>query len=355
MQPIQVLEAADAGALAGFDAIIDVRSPGEFAEDHVPGARNLPVLDDAQRAEIGTIYTQESRFRANRLGAAYVAENIARHLRTPMADWDATVRPLIYCWRGGSRSNAMATILQRVGWPTAVLAGGYRTYRRHVQDRLYEQACPLRFVLLDGDTGSAKTEVLARLAESGLQVLDLEDLAGHRGSLFGGLAGRPQPSQKLFESRLLVALQTLDPSRPVVVEAESSKIGDRMVPPSVWRAMQAAPRIEIVAPRAARARYLVEAYADIITDPGRLEAAFAGLPVQASPARLETWRRLIQTGEFVALAETLMELHYDPAYARARRKAGRAALARIEIPDLDQAAQSRVADQIVQLVMSDLS
>jgi tRNA 2-selenouridine synthase len=355
MQPIQVLEAADASALAGFDAIIDVRSPGEFAEDHVPGARNLPVLDDVQRAEIGTIYTQESRFRANRLGAAYVAENIAHHLRTAMADWDATVSPLIYCWRGGSRSNAMATILQRVGWPTAVLAGGYRTYRRHVQDHLYERACPLRFVLLDGDTGSAKTEVLARLAESGVQVLDLEDLAGHRGSLFGGLAGRPQPSQKLFESRLLLALQTLDPSRPVVVEAESSKIGDRMVPPSVWRAMQAAPRIEIVAPRAARARYLVEAYADIITDPGRLEAAFAGLPVQASPARLETWRRLIQTGEFVALAETLMELHYDPAYARARRKAGRPALARIEVPDLDQAAQSRVADQIVRLVMSDLS
>jgi tRNA 2-selenouridine synthase len=355
MQPIQVLEAADASALAGFDAIIDVRSPGEFAEDHVPGARNLPVLDDVQRAEIGTIYTQESRFRANRLGAAYVAENIAHHLRTAMADWDATVSPLIYCWRGGSRSNAMATILQRVGWPTAVLAGGYRTYRRHVQDHLYERACPLRFVLLDGDTGSAKTEVLARLAESGVQVLDLEDLAGHRGSLFGGLAGRPQPSQKLFESRLLLALQTLDPSRPVVVEAESSKIGDRMVPPSVWRAMQAAPRIEIVAPRAARARYLVEAYADIITDPGRLEAAFAGLPVQASPARLETWRRLIQTGEFVALAETLMELHYDPAYARARRKAGRPALAQIEVPDLDHAAQSRVADQIVQLVMSDLS
>jgi tRNA 2-selenouridine synthase len=355
MQPIQVLEAADADSLAAFDVIVDVRSPAEFAEDHAPGARNLPVLDDAQRAEVGTIYTQESRFRANRLGAAYVAENIAHHLRTAMADWDLTVRPLIYCWRGGARSNAMATILQRVGWPTAVLAGGYRTYRRHVQDRLYEQACPLRFVLLDGDTGSAKTEVLARLTADEVQVLDLENLAGHRGSLFGGLAGRRQPSQKMFESQLLAALQALDPARPVVVEAESSKIGDRMIPPAVWRAMQAAPRIEIVAPRAARARYLVEAYADIITDPGRLEAAFAGLPVQASPARLETWRRLIQTGEFVALAETLMELHYDPAYARARRKAGRAALARIEVRDLDQAAQSRVADQIVQLVMSDLS
>lgn len=350
MQPIQVLETADADTTAAFDAIVDVRSPGEFAEDHMPGAINLPVLDDAQRAEVGTIYVQESRFRANRLGAAYVAENIARHLRGAMDGWAPATRPLIYCWRGGNRSNAMATILQRVGWPTAVLAGGYRTYRRHVQDRLYERPCPVRFVLLDGDTGSAKTEILARLAERGVQVLDLEDLAGHRGSLFGGLVGRPQPGQKMFESRLLTALRMLDPSRPVVVEAESSKIGDRMVPPSVWRAMQAAPRVEIVAPRDARARYLVGAYTDIIADGARLEAAFANLPVQPSPVRLETWRRLIAERDFETLAAALMELHYDPAYARARRKDGRPAMAQIFVEALDDTSQSGIADQLAQLM-----
>jgi tRNA 2-selenouridine synthase len=350
MQPIQVLETADADTIAAFDVIVDVRSPGEFAQDHMPGARNLPVLNDAQRAEVGTIYVQESRFRANRLGAAYVAENIAHHLRTAMDDWTPTTRPLIYCWRGGNRSNAMATILQRVGWPTAVLHGGYRTYRRQVQDELYEQACPVRFVLLDGDTGSAKTEILARLAERGLQVLDLEDLAGHRGSLFGGLAGRQQPSQKLFESRLLTALKAFDPSRPVVVEAESSKIGDRMTPPAVWRAMQMAPRIEIVAPRAARASYLVSAYADIIADTDRLEAAFARLPIPPSPARLEAWRGLIGAGDFETLASALMELHYDPAYARGRRKDGRQAIAQIAVDALDEAAQSAVADQVAGLV-----
>ncbi len=348
MQPIQVLEAADPDALAAFDAIIDVRSPSEFAEDHVPGALNLPVLDDAQRAEIGTIYVQESRFRANRLGAAYVAENIARHLRTAMSDWEPAARPLIYCWRGGSRSNGMATILQKVGWPTTVLAGGYRTYRRRVQDQLYDQVCPLRFVLLDGDTGSAKTEVLARLAQGGAQVLDLEDLAGHRGSLFGGLAGRPQPSQKMFESRLLAVLAALDPARPVVVEAESSKIGDRMIPPAVWRLMQAAPTIEIIAPRPVRARYLVETYADIITDTAGFEAAFTRLPVSPSPARVDAWRELIRTGDFETLAEALMELHYDPAYARARKKAARPALAQISVTDLDDAAQAHVADEIAE-------
>ena len=350
MQPIQMLQTADAASLAAFNVIIDVRSPGEFAEDHIPGARNLPVLDDAQRAEVGTIYVQESRFRANRLGAAYVAENIAHHLRTAMGDWSPAVHPLIYCWRGGSRSNAMATILQRVGWPTAVLTGGYRTYRREVQDRLYEQSCPLHLVLLDGDTGSAKTEILARLAERGIQVLDLEDLAGHRGSLFGGFVGRQQPGQKMFESRLLTKLDALDPSRPVVVEAESSKIGDRMIPPAVWRAMQTAKRIEIAAPRAARARYLVSAYADIITDSQELETAFARLPVQPSPVRLETWRCLIRDGNFTALAEALMELHYDPAYARSRRKDPRPALARVEVDALDDADQSEIADEVARLV-----
>lgn len=222
---IQLTEAVDRASLAKFDAIIDVRSPGEFAEDHVPGAENLPVLDDAERAQVGTIYVQESRFLARRIGAAHVARNIARHLETALADRPASFRPLIYCWRGGQRSNAMATILSQVGWPVSLLVGGYKTYRRVVQARLYDGEAALRFVLLDGHTGSAKTEILGRLAARGAKVLDLEGLAEHRGSLFGALAGRSQPSQKLFESRLIQALDRLDPGLPIIVEAESSKIG----------------------------------------------------------------------------------------------------------------------------------
>jgi tRNA 2-selenouridine synthase len=350
MRPIRVIESAEPAALAGFDVIVDVRSPGEFAQDHVPGAVNLPVLSDAERAEVGTIYVQESRFRANRIGAAYVAANIARHLTTAMADWPAEAQPLIYCWRGGNRSGAMATILQRVGWPTAVLAGGYRTWRRHVQARLYDQDCPVQFVLLDGDTGSAKTELLARLAARGVQTLDLEGLAAHRGSLLGALADRPQPDQKLFETQLLTALDGLDPARPVIAEAESSKIGDRVIPPAVWRAMQAAPRLEIAAPRPVRADYLVRAYADLIADPDRLEAMFDRLPIRPSPARREAWRGLMAQGRYAELAEALMELHYDPAYARARRKDGRAPQAHIDTDSLDDAAQNRIADRIVTLM-----
>src|SRR4051812_21437901 len=230
----EVVQSADATTRAGFDLVIDVRSPREFALDHVPGAVNLPVLSDAERAEVGTIYVQGSRFKARQVGAAYVARNVAHHLTTALADKGGGFRPLLYCWRGGMRSNAMAVILAQVGWRTAVLEGGYRTYRRRVVERLYGEMPLPPVVLLDGSTGTGKTEVLARLAGEGVQALDLEDLAQHRGSLFGALPGRPQPSQKLFESRLLAALEALDPTRPVVVEAESSKIGELIVPPALW-------------------------------------------------------------------------------------------------------------------------
>ncbi len=343
---MRVIQDAEPASLAPFDAIIDVRSPSEFAEDHVPGAISLPVLSDAERAEVGTIYVQESRLRANRIGAAHVARNIARHLETAMSGWPAGFAPLVYCWRGGQRSESMATVLSRVGWAAAILAGGYRTYRGQVQARLYQLPLGLDVVLLDGDTGSAKTEILARLGPLGIQTLDLEDLAGHRGSLFGARAGRPQPSQKMFETRLLQAVRELDPGRPVVVEAESSKIGERMIPPSLWRLMQAARRVEIVAPRTERARYLVAAYADIVSDREALEAAFHRLPVYPGQRRLEDWRRLACERDFLTLAEALMELHYDPAYARGRRKDGREPWAQIILPDLSQGAQDEAAGRI---------
>lgn len=246
---LEFTEDASTAALSRFDMIIDVRSPGEFAEDHLPGAVNLPVLSDAERAQVGTVYVQQSRFTARRLGAAHVARNVAHHLETALADRPGGFRPLVYCWRGGMRSNAMATILSQVGWRTTVLSGGYRTYRRLVVARLYDGELPLDFVLLDGQTGAGKTEILGRLAGLGLQTLDLESLAAHRGSLFGALAGRAQPSQKLFESRLLAALDGFEPGRLVVAEAESSKIGDRMVPPALWSRLALAPRIELAAAR----------------------------------------------------------------------------------------------------------
>ncbi|CAN7575974.1 tRNA 2-selenouridine(34) synthase MnmH [Phenylobacterium sp. LjRoot219] len=341
----EVVRSPDAATRAQFDLVIDVRSPGEFALDHVPGAVNLPVLDDAERAEIGTIYAQESRFKARRVGAAYVARNVARHLETALADKTGGFRPLLYCWRGGMRSNAMALILSQVGWRTAVLAGGYRTYRREVTARLYEDAPGIQAVVLDGPTGSGKTAVLHRLAQRGVQVLDLEALAEHRGSLLGALPGRAQPSQRMFESRLLAALEAMDPARPVVIEAESSKVGQRIIPPTVWQAMAAAPQIVLAAPAPARARYLAAAYGGLAADPERLIALLQRLPSHPGPRQLESWQSQLAAGALEALAADLIAQHYDPAYRRSSRKQARAPLGEVAIDavtpnDLDQAAEA---------------
>jgi tRNA 2-selenouridine synthase len=347
---VESLDTANPQALAGFDLIIDVRSPAEFAEDHVPGAVNLPVLTNDERAEVGTIYVQESRFRARKIGAAYIARNVARYLETVLADKDGAFRPLIYCWRGGQRSNAMATILGQVGWRTTVLTGGYRTYRRRVSHELYDAELPHRVVLLDGPTGSGKTELLALVARRGVQVLDLEALAAHRGSLFGGLPGRPQPSQKMFESQLLAALGALDPARPVLVEAESSKIGERMIPPALWRRMEAAPRIDLAAPAEARARYLLAAYSEITRDRGALDDILARVPDRPGRKRLAEWRALADAGDFEALAAALIELHYDPAYRRSSRQDERGRLATVEMAGVTPADLAGAADRIAALV-----
>lgn len=346
---IQVIETIDLKALGGFDDIIDVRSPAEFAEDHAPGAINLPVLSDEERAEVGTIYVQTSRFEARRIGGAYVARNIAAHLSGPLADRPPSWRPLIYCWRGGMRSGSMATILDQVGWRTALLKGGYRTWRAHVRERLYDQAWPLKLVLLDGGTGSGKTELLGLLAERGVQTVDLEGMASHRGSLLGAIPGRPQPPQKLFESLLLQALAALDPSRPVVVEAESSKVGERMIPPGLWQVMQAAPRVELKAPLEERARYLARAYADIAARADLIEL-LERLPDRLGRKRLEEWRAMAGAGSHEALAAELMQAHYDPAYRRSSRKLPHATLGAVEVERLDPEGLEVAARGIVEII-----
>jgi tRNA 2-selenouridine synthase len=344
------LDAIDLKALAAFDDIIDVRSPAEFALDHLPGAINLPVLSNQERAEVGTVYVQGSRFHARKIGAAYVARNIAHHLENTLADRPGGYAPLVYCWRGGQRSGAMATVLRQVGWRTTLLAGGYKTWRRYVTKGLYDQPLGFQLVLLDGNTGSAKTEILSRLAKRGLQVLDLEGLAEHRGSVFGARPGIAQPSQKMFESRLLQALGELDPSLPVLVEAESSKIGDRMVPPSLWQLMQLAPRIVLEVAAAERASYLVAAYGEVARDMASLDAALRRLPSLYGRKTLADWQQLAKDRAFEPLAAALIETHYDPAYARSSRQDTRPCLATLRASALDAAGQEALGDQITELM-----
>lgn len=331
-------------AALDFDDILDVRSPTEFAEDHIPGAINLPVLDDAERAEVGKIYKQDCPFSARKVGAALVAANAARHLKGPLADKPGGWRPLVYCWRGGQRSGSFASILAQIGWRVELISGGYKAYRHHVVDALYESPFPSPVLLLDGNTGSAKTDILHRLAARGTQVLDLEGLAHHRGSLFGAMPGG-QPSQKAFESALAGAMASLEPSRIVVIEAESSKVGNCRLPPGLWKAMASAPRLEVVAPVPARARYLVTAYADLVENPARLSSVIDRLRPAHSAPQIAAWHEMVASGSYEALAASLMAEHYDSRYNRHRARLEHG-VERFETDSLDGAALERLADKL---------
>lgn len=328
--------------MAGFDEVIDVRAPSEFAEDHLPGAINLPVLDDAERARVGTIYKQVSPFDARKIGAALVAANAARHIAGPLADRPGGWQPLVYCWRGGQRSGAFASILAQIGWRVGLVEGGYKAWRGLVVDRVQRLGVPAPVVVLDGNTGSAKTAILHRLAARGGQVIDLEGLANHRGSLFGAMPGG-QPSQKMFEGRLAVALEALDPARPVLVEAESSRIGDLTVPRAMWQAICAAPRIRLSVPVAERARYSARDYGDIT---GRVAGIVERLRPLHPAERVEGWLAQARAGDWRALAEGLMRDHYDPRYDKHRARFAEREQVMIELHDLDDSGLQAAAAQI---------
>lgn len=341
--PVTLTSLTDLATLP-FDEVIDVRSPAEYAEDHIPGAISLPVLSNEERARVGTVYTQQSPFLARKMGAALVARNAAHHLETALADKPRGYRPLVYCWRGGQRSGSFAIILKQVGWQAETVEGGYRAFRRLVQSALYEAPWPAPVVVLEGYTGTAKTALLPLVAAQGVQVIDLEGLANHRGSLFGARTGG-QPAQKGFETALAMEAARLDPTRPVLVEGESSKIGQVNLPPGLWAAMKAAPRLVIEAPLAARAAFIARAYADVTADEDRLEAVLRSLSPLHPAERIEHWLTLAADRAHEALAAELMELHYDPRYAKqlARFDGQRCDMIRLDDLGADSLAQAAPA------------
>jgi len=305
---------------ASYDTVIDCRSPAEYAQDHIPGAVSAPVLDDAERAAVGTLYKQVSPFEAKRVGAALVAKNVARHVETLFAGKDRGWRPLVYCWRGGKRSAAMAHILREIGWDAQTLAGGYRGYRRWVVAQLETIPRKLLFKVVNGPTGSGKSRFLGALRRAGAQVLDLEDLAAHRGSVLGNLPDRPQPSQKWFESQLLHELSALEPARPVFVEGESKKIGQLQVPEALIGAMRASPCIVLDTAIEVRVTLLLEEYRHFVDNPEALEAQLDCLVGLHARETIAGWKSLVSRSawrDFVALL--LME-HYDPAYRRSSQR-----------------------------------
>jgi len=337
-----------------YDSIIDCRSPAEYAEDHIPGAISAPVLDDTERATVGTLYKQVSTFDAKKLGAALVARNVARHVETLFADKGRGWRPLVYCWRGGKRSAAMAHILREIGWEAQTLPGGYREYRRWVVGQLETIPQAFHWRVIHGPTGSGKSRLLGALRRAGAQVLDLEALAAHRGSVLGNLPDRPQPSQKRFESLLLHALTGFDAARAVFVEGESKKIGQLQVPEALIEAMRASPCVLLDTAIEARVSLLLEEYRHFVDNPAALEAQLDCLAGLHGREKIAGWKSLAARGawrDFVALL--LME-HYDPAYRRSSQRnfwrlpqAARLAIRAAEDRSFDAAARELLEESRV--------
>lgn len=333
---------------AGFDALIDARSPSEYALDHLPGALNCPVLDDAERARVGTLYVQQSAFEARKVGAALVARRIAGWVESLWSQQGRDWRPLVYCWRGGMRSGSAVTVMRMVGWDAGQLQGGYKAWRAHVIQVLAGQMPQLRLQVLSGPTGSGKTRLLGTLAAQGAQVIDLEALAGHRGSVLGGLPDQTQPSQKAFETRLADLVERLDPARPVFAEAESRRIGRIALPDAVLETLRAAPVTELRVDRALRRELLLQDYAWLIADAPQLQARLAQLQGLVPNAELARWQHLAAAGPAAELAEALLAGHYDPLYAQSQRRHLRGLAAATELA-LDPCSPQGLAEAAAEL------
>lgn len=343
------IAAVDAIAqLAQFDAVIDARSESEHAEDRLPGAQNWPVLNDAERALVGTEYKQISPFDARKRGAALAAANIARHIQQHVQPLPRGWRPLVYCWRGGQRSGSLAAVLSEIGFQVSVLDGGYRAFRAAVMAELEQLPQTLSLRVLVGRTGSAKSRLLQALAEAGAQVLDLEALACHKGSVLGPLPGRPQPSQKAFETQVWQALRGFDAARPVWVEGESRTIGRLRVPEALLQRMRAARCLQLELPLAERVRFLLRDYDYFVADPEAFCARLQALREVQGGETVARWQALARAGQGEPLVQALLVAHYDPVYQRSMAKhfADFATAQPLALPDAEPATLAAAAVQL---------
>ena len=344
------ITATDALAgLAGFDAIVDARSESEYAEDHLPGALNWPVLNDAERALVGTEYKQISPFDARKRGAALAALNIARHVQNHVMPHGRGWRPLVYCWRGGQRSGSLALVLDQIGFVVHVLEGGYREFRRAVLAELLTLPAGLQFRVLCGRTGSAKSRLLQTLSQAGAQVLDLEALACHRGSVLGLVPGQQQPSQKAFETQLWQALRAFDPARPVFAEGESRTIGRLRVPEALLLRLRGSPCVQLQLGLAPRVAFLLDDYAHFVLDVEAFCERLGALRELRGAAVVDRWQTLARAGELPLVVQELLTDHYDPFYLRSMQRnfSGFAQALTVTLADAQPASLEAAARQLM--------
>lgn len=318
LQPItadQALESLDA-----FSAIIDARSPGEFAEDHLPGALNWPTLDDEERRLVGTEYKQLSAFEAKKRGAAIAARNISAHIERELMDKPKEWAPLIYCWRGGKRSGSLGLVLDQIGFRVSLIEGGYKAFRTALIADMPRQVARLRFRVICGTTGSGKTRLLHALAAEGAQVLDLEGLARHRSSVLGLLPGQPQPTQKAFDTLVWNALRQFDPARVVYVESESKKVGNVAVPDSLIQAIRASDCLTLELPMDERVQLLMQDYDFFVQDTDFFCQRLDTLVQVRGREVVSQWQALARAGRTADVVQDLLVRHYDPTYLQSMQR-----------------------------------
>lgn len=335
-----------------FDEIIDVRSPDEFAEDHIPGALSFPVLTNDQRKDVGTMYKQVNPFEAKKLGAGLIAKNIGDHVVRHFSHKTKEYRPFLYCWRGGQRSHSMATILSAIGWRVTLLNGGYKAYRIQVLDGLKERVGQLRFIILGGMTGTGKTKILNTLSAMGQQTLDLEGLAAHRGSLLGGLLDKDQPHQKYFESLIFRELSKFDVSKPVWIESESHKIGNCSMPSCLWEALKTSSLVELSAASSERVRFLMEDYPHYVDATDKLLNHLSTAKRFVGSGEYKKFEQLVKSGEIFEAVTILLESYYDPSYSNASKKWFKRPIGTVQISRLDEATYPGIAQTCIDLLTS---
>lgn len=331
-----------------YNEIIDVRSPAEFREDHIPGAINLPVLNDEERAKVGTIYKQMNPFQARILGAALISANISHAIKENLIDRDKGYQPLIYCWRGGQRSMSMATILSRIGWKTTVLEGGYKTYRAGVRKTIEEKCSQLDLMVISGLTGTGKTKILKQLQSVGEQVIDLEGLANHRGSLLGAEPDRPQPSQKYFESLLAQKISNFSSKRKTWIESESNKIGNIHCPEALWLKMKTAKVIKVTANTNVRVNFLLAQYPHMTASPDLLKEKINLLRNVYGKKQIKEWCEMIDQNSWKIFVQSLLEKHYDPSYRQAINNKQRTKAAEYELTALDESSIAELVQKLAE-------
>lgn len=345
--PFSTRVAKDFLPLISETAILDVRSPGEFQKGHIPGAVNVPLFTDEERAEVGTLYKQQGRDQAVLRGLDIVGPKMGDIARTANAVTkekraglpDGTPCPVgVHCWRGGMRSQSVAWLLEQAGFEPVVMEGGYKAYRNHVREKLGN---PVSLVVISGLTGAGKTKYLHMLRDRGQQVIDLEGIANHRGSAFGAIGLGAQPSTEFFENQLLEATSALDLDRPVWVEDEGNRIGGVVVPESFHSQLRNAPAVFIDASVQRRVEHLIEIYGDLprecLADSvERIRKRLGGQHVQAATEALDQ-------GDLKTTTEIVLR-YYDKTYLRAVESMPREKTEPLVVEGLDDDA---VVDQLI--------